>query len=100
MSTNHTEIANEVANKTKKFIEEWMKEFQARVTAKTPVLTGHLKEGWRTDITPTDATLSNTEDYAIYVELGTVHMAPRAMVHTTMMENEQITQIAKDKAGL
>jgi len=86
--------------KLRKFKEEWGVEFLERVRQRTPVQTGALKGGWGFDMKAKDISVYNTKDYAAYVEYGTEKMAPRAMLQTTMLEKELITEVAKQKAGL
>jgi len=101
--TSNGEIDGVVAGlntKLRKFKEEWGVECLERVRARTPVLTGALKSGWGFDMKATDIEIYNTMDYAAYVEYGTPKMAPRAMLGTTLLEADQITDVAKKKAGL
>jgi HK97 gp10 family phage protein len=53
----------------------------ADARAGTPVDTGTLRGAWRTRTTADDDTeVSNATPYARFVEYGTRHMAPRAML--------------------
>lgn len=84
----------------KKFKEEWGMEFLERVKQKTPVRTGHLQNSWGFTMKAQDIEIYNTMPYAVAVEYGNEHMAPRAMMQTTLLESEQITKVAKQKAGI
>jgi len=84
----------------RRFKEEWGVEFLERVRARTPVRTGALQGGWGFDQKKESIDVWNTQEYAGYVEYGTEKMAPRAMLRTTLLEAEQITEVAKEKAGL
>ncbi len=86
--------------KLRKFKQEFASEFVQRVEERTPVDTGKLKAGWVTKQTQTGFEISNTQPYAGYVENGTDKMAPRLMIATTLVEKDQITEIAKERAGL
>lgn len=80
------------------FKKEWALEFLERVRARTPVLTGALKDGWGFNMKQQSIDIWNTQDYAGYVEYGTEKMAPRAMLRTTLLESEQIAQVAKERS--
>ena len=84
----------------RKFKTQWGVEFLARVKQKTPVRTGHLQNSWGFESKARDIEIYNTMPYAYAVEYGNDHMAPRAMMRTTLLESEQITQVAKQKAGI
>lgn len=99
MSLIDTKI-DEIIAKLGKFEEEFAKEFVNRVKIKTPVLSGKLQDGWDYTINTGSIDISNSEDYAKYVEFGTVKQPPKAMVQTTMLEVDQIAEIAKEKAHI
>ena len=82
------------------FIPQWADEAQRRIVNRTPVDTGALKADWKSVIAPGTIEINNTKEYASYVEMGTPHMRPQPMVRTTALEADQISQVAKDKAGL
>lgn len=84
----------------RKFKREFGIEFLKRVKQRTPVKTGALQRGYLQTQRKTSIDISNTKDYAAYVEFGTEKMAPRAMIRTTLEESEQIKDIAAEKAGL
>ena len=89
MSTSPGEIDKvfvELNTNLRKFKQEFAMEFQRRLENRTPVQKGFL--------------LSNTQDYAYYVEFGTPVMAPRAMVRTTLLEKDAIAAVAKQRAGI
>jgi hypothetical protein len=86
--------------KLRKFKSQWGVEFMERVKARTPVDSGHLQASWGFTMLATDIEIYNVADYASYVEYGTPHMAPRGMMRTTMLEADQISEVAAEKAGL
>ena len=90
----------DLGTKLTKFKKEFASEMAQRVEARTPVLSGSLKAGWLTEQTKTGFTISNIREYAKFVEYGTVHMAPRAMLRTTMLEAAQIAEVARERAGI
>jgi hypothetical protein len=93
-------IYADIEAKMTRFKQEFADEFLKRVKEKTPVVTGALQAGFSTDMTPTGFTLSNTQDYAEYVENGTPKFAPRAMIATTVLESTVIGALAKQRAGI
>jgi hypothetical protein len=86
--------------KLKRFKREFGSEFTQRVAAKTPVKTGALQGGWGFEMHAEDIEVYNTKDYASHVEFGTPHMAPRGMLRRTLLEVDQIAEVAAKKAGL
>jgi len=102
MSTPHdVEVTFvEIKSKLRRFKEEYAVEMLERIRARTPVLSGALKGGWGQTQRQDGFEIYNTQDYAGYVEYGTVHMAPRAMIRTTLVEKEQIKEVAFEKAGI
>jgi len=86
--------------KLRKFKSEFGMEFRERVEARTPVITGKLQGGWGFEMKATDIEVYNVEPYASFVEFGTEHMAPRGMLRATLLEAEQIAEVAAQKAGL
>lgn len=98
--SKNIDIANDVADRLEKWKLAFMDEFKTRVAQRTPVRTGALQAGWETVPTDVGFQLTNDMDYAIYVEAGTPHMAPRGMVATTILEIPEIVEVAKTKAGL
>lgn len=84
----------------RKFKSEFLMEFIARVRQKTPVITGKLQNGWGGNLKKTAVEIWNTMDYAEYVEYGTHKMAPRGMLRATLEEVEQITEVARKRAGV
>lgn len=100
---SHGEIDNVFAGldtKLKKFKSEFGVELIDRVRQRTPVITGALRDGWGFTNKATDISIWNTEDYAAFVEYGTVHMEPRGMLRTTLLEKDQIAEVAAKKVGL
>lgn len=82
----------------RRFINEWALEFKARVEEKTPVRTGALKAGYGITRRQTGFDFWNIEEYFKHVEQGTLTMAPRRMVGRTLLEADQITEIAIERA--
>jgi hypothetical protein len=82
----------------RKFKQEFGIEFLERLRARTPVRSGDLQEGWGFDMKQQSIDIWNTQDYAAYVEYGTEKMAPRAMLRTTLLEKEQIAEVAKQRS--
>lgn len=90
----------ELETKLRRFKREFGIEFLSRVKERTPVRTGALQRGWHQTQRETSIDISNTKDYAAYIEYGTPTIAPRAMLRTTMEEAEIIVEIAAERAGL
>jgi hypothetical protein len=86
--------------KIDKFKEEFAKEFLSRVKSRTPVITGRLQRSWEIVEYKKSIEIQNSAPYSYYVEYGTPKMAPRGMMRTTIAEKDQITQVARQKAGL
>jgi hypothetical protein len=92
--------------KLEKLRQAFGEEFLNRVKQKTPVLTGQLEESWELVLEPdsiglqNDATNEEGEYYALYVEYGTYKMAGTFMVSSTMLEAQDILQVAKKNVGL
>lgn len=82
----------------RRFKEEFGMELMERVKQKTPVRTGALRDGWGFEQKRESISVYNTQEYAGYVEYGTEKMAPRAMLRTTLLEKEQIAQVAKERS--
>ena len=85
----------------RKVIEEYGVEAKRRVEIRTPVgETGKLQRGWGFTKKKTSIEIYNTQDYASYVEYGTSKMAPRGMLRATLLEHDQILDVAAQKAGI
>lgn len=97
---SNVDIANKFADKIKVFETAFMEEFMRRVAAKTPVRTGAAQRGYYIEEVAGVFYLKNTQDYVIYLEMGTEYIRPHAMVQSTMLEVDDIMQVAKQKAGL
>lgn len=82
----------------RKFKNEWAMEFTERVQARTPVLSGEMQRSWGITQTATDLEIYNTAEHASFVEWGTVHMAPRAPLRTTLQEKDEIAEIAAQRS--
>ena len=89
-----------LGTRLRRFKQEFAVEMLERIRARTPVETGALKGGWGQTQRQEGFDIWNTQDYAGYVEYGTIHMAPRGMIRTTLMEKEDIAKVAKERAGL
>lgn len=84
----------------RKFRHEFGAEFLERVKARTPVVSGRLQAGWDYKLQSYDVVIYNKVHYAGFVEYGTPKMEPRGMLRVTIMEVEQIAEVAAEKAGL
>lgn len=84
----------------RKFRHEYSKELLDRVKARTPVITGTLRDGWEYELSQKDVAVRNRVPYASFVEYGTEKMEPRAMLRTTAAEGEEIARVAAERAGL
>lgn len=62
--------------------------------ANTPVKTGHLRDSWNVMQTKKGLGITNNAKYAIYVEMGTKHMAGRHMLENSL---PSITEYFKDR---
>lgn len=85
--------------KLRKFKREWGIEFTRRVRERTPVRTGYLQNSWGFTVKAEDIEIYNVADYASFVEYGTEKMAPRGMMRATILEADQITEVAAQNAG-
>lgn len=70
--------------------------FLEAVQAKTPVVTGKLRDGFQLE----NGTLVNYVHYAGYVEFGTSYTRPVGMVSTTILEAPQLFQQAVEESDL
>lgn len=93
-------IANEAVQKIKKFEDEFMMEFMKRVAERTPVRSGLAQRSYTIEQQGNGWVLKNEQEYVVYLELGTLHDSPHAMIQTTMVEYQDIMDIAKARAGL
>lgn len=103
MSTTPEELNRinaELKKKIDLFTLEFAKEFVMRVKQKTPVITGKLRDGWLSEVKKDVIEVSNTVDYAPFVEFGTHKMSPRGMLRSTVEEADQVAEVARQKAGL
>ena len=62
---------------TKKFLELSGKELEKTIKKETPVDNGKLRKSWKSNVTENRVTVSNSREYAIYVEKGTGIFGPR-----------------------
>jgi hypothetical protein len=81
-------------------------EFKKRVTDRSPVRTGLLKDSWDIQVKPgvlelrNKATNEEGQPYTAYVEFGTYKQAPVLMISTTLLEKNDILKVAKKNTGL
>lgn len=94
MSQNVEAIFDQYAATLDAFKEKFTEEFLTRVQMRTPVRTGVLRDGWQGDISGDLITISNEVPYAEYIEYGTPHIAPFAMLGQTIAEVDIIAEIA------
>lgn len=94
------EVCDTFIDALEKVPEEFAKEFKTRVEDRTPVRTGTLKRGWNIEPTSTGVSIVNDVEYSSFVEYGTYKMEGRFMMTSTMLEADQILEIAVQRAGL
>lgn len=85
-------IAAELEGLASKIVRGTSQDIAKEAEANTPprVDTGHMMGGWWVDPkTPLSCEISNHQDYAIYNELGTSHMAPHPMLTPAAEHNRQ-----------
>jgi hypothetical protein len=81
-------------------------EFVARVKEKTPVDTGLLQNSWELEVNQKSINVTNQavnergEPYSAYVEFGTEHVPGVFMLNRTILEVDDIMNVAKAKVGL
>lgn len=90
----------DLQTKLRKFPQLFLIEFLERVKRRTPVRTGKLQNGWGGTSKAGVIEVYNTQEYAEYVENGTPKMAPKGMLRATVLEVEQIAEVAAQQAGL
>lgn len=78
----------------KRFKQEFGMEFTERVQQKTPVRSGHLQKMWGFTIKAKDIEVWNAAPYASFVENGTPEMEPHRMLARTVLEKDEITELA------
>lgn len=101
MAEDYLTVFAGLDTRLRKFKEQFGVEAVERMKQRTPVRTGVLKESYGFTLKAKDVEFWNLAPYATYVENGTPHMAPRAMMRTTLLlESEQIAEVAATKAGL
>jgi hypothetical protein len=80
----------EIANWVVKDLEDYLTEIEDKVFSeivdRTPVLSGTLRDGWKKE----NNKIINDVPYAGYVENGTSHQLPAAMVATTLNDIDSI----------
>lgn len=81
------------SNQVNSAIDRSLDEVLHRVILRTPVLTGNLQESWERN----DNTITNTADYASYVEDGTIYQKPVGMLKTTLLEFNRILSHEMEK---
>lgn len=77
---------------------EFGMEVLERTRARTPVVTGEMKAGWGFTEKATELEFWNVSDHSAYVEFGTPTQAPQAPLRRTLLEANEITQIAAERA--
>ncbi len=88
----------DLQTRLRRFKEEWAIECMERIKEKTPEKSGRLKESYFVQQKKDGFDLGSVEDYFTYVEHGTSKMRPRRMVGRTLLEEEEITAIAIERA--
>lgn len=68
----------------KEALEETREYAALAVRGRTPVDTGRLKSEWQFKLKGNGLSIENPTPYAIFVELGTSKMAPRAMLRRSL----------------
>ena len=100
-------LEGNVANFVKRAVDKSTKIMERNVKVNTPVKEGHLKRSIRSRMTGdfsgevyNEAVEGGKQiDYAVHVEYGTKHMAPRAMFRKGVAQSEkQIEQAFADEA--
>ena len=100
MSEDITSVFLLIDGNLSKYKKEFADEFLKRVKQRTPVDTGTLQGAWTATFEDKSVTIENDTPYAGYVEMGTVHHSPVGMLRTTVAEAENISEVAKERAGL
>lgn len=72
----------------RKALDETQRFAKLKLRANTPVKTGHLRASWDVNKSDRGLRITNSAKYAIYVELGTSRMAPRAMLARSLPDIE------------
>lgn len=80
----------ELTDKLQAFKQEFGDAMLERVKELTPVRTGLLQRSWELEVTEDAIILGNPVVYAEFVENGTLKMAPRSMLSTTINEASDI----------
>lgn len=91
---NSQRLIEHMHNKARIALEEIGVEAESWFDAIVPIDTGALSRTWKSDVTDTGGfwiTLTYSMgggdvDYAVYVELGTMYMLPRATLRTVAQE--------------
>lgn len=97
---NNTAIAAEFERKMQLYESILWDEFMMRCAMRTPVDTGRARDGYYVKHNGETWLIMNKMDYVKYLEYGTYKMAPHAMIQTTMLEMDDISKMAKQKANL
>jgi hypothetical protein len=101
MSADNGEIEKVFLNlntRLRKFKQEFGMEFMERVKARTPVKTGRLQRSWGFTMKQSDIEVWNVAPYAHFIENGTPYIAPRGMMKVTLLEKEEIAEIALERS--
>lgn len=82
----------------RRFKQEFGMEFKQRLEDKTPVMTGEMRDGWGFEMKQSDIEIYNTAPHASFVEYGTEKMTPRAPLRRTLLEKDDIAQVAANRS--
>jgi uncharacterized protein CbrC (UPF0167 family) len=99
---NFIDVTKKIGQVKQAFADEFLR----RVVQRTPVRTGLLKDSWDMAVKRGKIELKNIakneegDEYVTYVEFGTYKMPGFFMVTLTVIEAEEILQIAKKNVGL
>ena len=94
------DVLVDLNSRLRRFNQAYAEELLARTERRTPVDTGALQAGWGVAMRQNGFDIYNTKDYAAYVEYGTPHQPPKAMLRTSLAESEQIADVAARRVGL
>lgn len=90
-------------NKMKEAVDELPElvsaEIMKRTKARTPVITGHLRDSWEYLIS-SNIQFTNSADYAGFIEYGTIHISPVRMLTRSINEAPSILNEILSKKGL
>lgn len=106
--TDHTpEVNSALAEAIRRAVGRSILVMERNIKVFTPVVTGHLRRSiYSKQVSPSEGEVRTAAveggkeiDYAVYVEYGTRHMAPRAMFRKgAQASDQQIKAIFRDEA--